>query len=431
MYRRTWYDGGMSTVLRVLLLIVIPLATLLGWVLYATYYTAANPMWYMLGVSFVLTLGYVVWCQCRPTRSPSRSSSDETYTSLLQSQEKFVTLYQQSPIPYIVLDAKGTISMFNKAAVRIFATEKEHLWGASLDSFLCDEPQDNVAQLWRGIAEQTPLSDVEVQIKTAEGTTRWVLVSLSLSAYGAERLVTLVDITHQKEVEAVKSEFVALATHQLRTPIAAIRWNVELLWKKLDLSPDDGPGLYLTKIDRNVARMNALINDFLNVSKLEMGTFATDATPVELHEYFESVIEEFSKPITSKQITVQRSYEPAELTTCVDQRLLHIIVSNVLSNAVKYTNGDGEVRIGYACDGEQITITIADTGIGIPTAEHSKLFGKFYRASNALQQEAEGTGLGLYVVRQSVEQLGGTIDMQSAEGEGTTFTITIPHTPPE
>lgn len=270
------------------------------------------------------------------------------------------------------------------------------------------------------------INDIETPLQTFDGEIIWVLLSVYKHGSYEERLVSLVDVTEQKHIDTAKSEFVALATHQLRTPISAIRWNVELLRNDMKDSQTEKQTRYLTKIERNVIRMINLINDFLSVSKLEMGTFATKDEDIVLSDFFSSIVDEFIEKINEKNITINRSESSSSLTIRADSRLFHIIVSNLVSNAVKYLNPGGNLNLSFELKGDQLELVVADNGIGIPEPEVEKLFIKFYRASNAQAHQTEGTGLGLYIVKQSVERLGGVIRVETAEDKGARFIVNIP-----
>ena len=263
-------------------------------------------------------------------------------------------------------------------------------------------------------------------MKTVTGDEVWVSLSVYTSRNKNERMIAMVDVTEKKMIDTAKSEFVALATHQLRTPIAAIRWNVELLNKNLGGAKSEKQNKYIGKIDRNVHKMIHLINDFLSVSKLEMGTYAAETETVNLSEYMTSILDEFDEKIISKLITLKRTDNPPNINITTDRRLFHIIVSNLVSNAVKYLNANGELIVSYSVSDGVMNLIVADNGIGIPESELGNLFTKFYRASNAQSHQTEGTGLGLYIVKQSVENLGGTISVTSAENEGARFEVVMP-----
>ena len=137
-------------------------------------------------------------------------------------------------------------------------------------------------------------------------------------------------------------------------------------------------------------------------------------------------MDEFTEKLTEKQITLNRRDLPPQATIKTDNRLFHIIVSNLVSNSVKYLSPNGTLELSYELRGELLEIVVGDNGIGIPESEIPQLFTKFFRASNAQAHQTQGTGLGLYVVKQSVELLGGRIEVTSAENQGARFVATIP-----
>ncbi len=346
---------------------------------------------------------------------------------LLSTRELYTTLYNQSPVPYITLDSKGKIAMANQAAARLFQAQTDTLIGLDLLEQFDNELKGDVYALTVAkIRANTPVVDAEMLLQTQAGEERYVSMSVFTNETYNQKLVSLVDITHHKVVDKAKSEFVALATHQLRTPVAAIRWNVELLERSIATSMTSKQSDYLNKVSRNVARMVSLINDFLSVSKLETGTFATTPEPIELASYLPTITEEFEQTIKEKQIELVTNYDPAPFTYVADSRLFHIITSNLLSNAVKYVRPGGQIAFTYEVSATALILTVADSGIGIPKEQLPRLFSKFFRASNAMQHRAEGTGLGLYIVAESVKQLGGYISVESVEDQGTTFTVHLP-----
>lgn len=349
------------------------------------------------------------------------------YESELQSAEElFATLYDQSPVPYITLDASEEIVICNQATGNLFKTNAESLIGKKLTSFITHEDNDKLSVVLGTLRAGSGMQQTEAKIVAADGEEIWINISIFHSARLNQRLVSLIDINTHKIVDKAKSEFVSLATHQLRTPITAIKWNLDLLTRSMAENGDAKQLDYLAKANRNVVRMNALINDFLSVSKLETGTFSTVTTPLVLDEYLKSVIDEYQQTIEEKAITVQIGFDPEALRIVTDENLFHIITSNILSNAVKYTNPNGTITISYEQNDDRFTLTIADSGIGVPSYELDNLFKKFFRATNAQVLKAEGTGLGMYIVKESVEKLGGTISVASTENVGTTFTIDLP-----
>jgi len=363
----------------------------------------------------------------------SRSSAGRSFhissdaAKLLATKAQLEHLFAHSPVPYLRIDTTGQVLQGNLAAVRLFAVTLETITQLNLFQHIVTDDDMSTAVIFAKLKSGISVSDLELLIATSASEERWVRMSIYTAGVDTnEYLATLVDITQQKRTDQAKSEFVALAAHQLRTPIAAIRWNLELFASALPSDADPKLRTYMEKVSRNAARMVTLINDFLSVSKLETGTFEADPETVDLTRYIQDIIDEFAAPISQKQLQVQLRTPDTPVTVTADGRLLHIVISNLISNATKYTPNGGAVYVSYEKRGDEIVFSVQDTGIGIPATEQPQLFSKFYRATNARKHRAEGTGLGLYIVKQSAEIMGGSITMQSVEGEGSTFTVTFP-----
>ncbi len=376
--------------------------------------------WLALGGSGV-SLVSAAWLARRSDQLHDLIVSQVTFFT----QQEFTSLYERSPVPYLTIETTGRIVEGNQAFVHLLRTDSRTLTQQNFFSYIVATETEIEQTLPGKIAGTGSLTDVEIKLLRVDGEPVWALLSVFPHHDRRLRRLALIDITERKLVDTAKSEFVALATHQLRTPIAAIRWNHELLSKKITQGILTGTEAYLERIGRNVGLMTNLIDDFLNVSKLEMGTFATATEEIVLADFFAKIFDEFSERITTKQLQVIPPVV-GEWRLTTDPRLLHIIVSNLISNAVKYSGTGASITVRVMDSSPGCTIVVTDSGIGIPESEVTQLFTKFYRASNAHTQETEGTGLGLYVVKQSVEKLGGTITVTSVLGEGTTFTVQLP-----
>jgi len=347
--------------------------------------------------------------------------------ALQASQAEFAHLFEHSPVPYVKVTSDGSITKANLAAIRLLATQTDRVTTLNLYQLFDAAGTDEWQMVRSKVLQGVSIQDQESILVTVDGHQRWVRLSVFVSGVSDEEaLVTLVDITQQKKIDQAKSEFVALASHQLRTPIAAITWNAELMTHGDTSGFTEKQLRYADKITANAQRMKALIDDFLSVSQLETGTFQADMQEIDLSQYLQEIIDEFEGTIAQKQLQVALETPPQPLVWQTDRRLLHIVTSNLVSNAAKYTPANGRLHVGYNINGRTLTFWVADSGIGIPSNELENLFSKFYRASNARKERAQGTGLGLYIVKQSVEMLGGQITVQSRQDAGTTFTVTIP-----
>ncbi len=230
-----------------------------------------------------------------------------------------------------------------------------------------------------------------------------------------------------EEMDRVKSEFVTIAAHQLRTPLTGIRWSYQTM-----LEEDEG---MLTAVQRRILqgglsaslRMINLVNDLLSVARIEEGKFGFHFARQSPRAMIERAIKRFEKIAREKgiQFAVQIP-DPAFPVFSFDEEKLSIVLDNLLDNSVKYTEPGGVITLEVIREGEMLRITVRDTGIGISAEELHRVFSKFFRAGNALRFHTSGTGLGLYVAHNIVARHNGTMSVQSGEGKGTTFTVILP-----
>jgi signal transduction histidine kinase len=234
---------------------------------------------------------------------------------------------------------------------------------------------------------------------------------------------SMMDITARKEAERMKSDFVSFVSHQLRTPISGMSWMLELA-EHASALPDEARS-YVADARESAARLASLVNDLLDVSRLESGRIPLQIEPVNLAALTESVIAEAQALVRDKGHELDMASTGPRLVPA-DEQLLRQVVANLLSNAIKYTPAGGRINVRVAQDNGFVRWAVTDSGIGIPEGAQSRLFEKFYRADNAVATETEGTGLGLHLVRLIVEQFGGHVWVESGEGRGATFGFALP-----
>ena len=344
------------------------------------------------------------------------------------SQDFYSQIYQNSPIPYVMINIDGQVRSGNVASMRILELTRQQLEGANIFNLIaCEETQhlDFLIEKYRsGIA----LSDELVKIKRRNGAEVWALLSLFKLTSAKEHLglLTLVDITKQKQVENAKTQFVSLASHQLRTPIAAIKWSAELLQMDNEQPLSDRQKKYIERLLQGTRQMGLIVDDFLRVSRFELGTFQPEYVPVQLSGLVQDIIQEQSVRINQKNLTVKSFFDSSIETITTDQSLIRMIISNLLSNAVKYTREGGTVHVGFGKKDDDILFSVADNGMGIPSNDQGRVFSKLFRAANAARSVPDGTGLGLYIVKEAVLVLHGNISFTSTENVGTTFEVVLP-----
>ncbi len=240
----------------------------------------------------------------------------------------------------------------------------------------------------------------------------------------AARVQESIGVRH--EAERMKADFVSFASHQLRTPLTGMNWMLELA--------ADAPGLpaaartYLDDARHSAARLVTLVNDLLKVSRFESGGVDAVIRSVDLTALTRQALSGLAPQIAHKTHVVQFDPRSPVPDVAADADLLREAITNLVSNAVKYTPPGGRITVDVGAEDGHVRWAVTDTGIGVPAAQQDRLFEKFFRADNAAAVEGEGTGLGLSFARLVVQRFGGRIWCESEEGRGSTFAFTLPVT---
>jgi len=285
-----------------------------------------------------------------------------------------------------------------------------------VDAFESGKVQEmtNHTSLIRKDGTKVPVSDSSAPFRDKEG-----------NVIGC--VVVFRDVSKEREVDRMKTEFVSIASHQLRTPLTSISWFTEMLLSKdvgkINKKQED----YLHQVYNSNKRMIKLVNDLLNVSRIETGKMVVIPEMVQIEDLIETVLDEVRILAKSNNISIIFKKPKNKLSKIkLDPNLISQIVQNLLSNAIRYNKKNGKIVITVDKIDKEFLITVADTGIGIPKESQRLMFTKFFRADNAIKKEADGNGLGLYVNKAILEVSGGKIWFESQENKGTTFYVTIP-----
>jgi len=353
--------------------------------------------------------------------------------ALANDLKKFKLAVDNASELIVIADPEGILIYGNKAMETITGyTVAEAIGKKTGALWKTPKPIEYYKKFWETIKIQKQTFKSEIQNRRKNGQLYTSMISVSpildknggiLYFIGIER-----DVTKEKEIDKVKTEFVSLASHQLRTPLSAVNWYTEMLLAgdAGTVTPDQRK--YLKEIYKSNQRMVDLVNALLNVSHLELGTFAIEPELTDLTQLTQSVIDEQKPQIDEKKIKISSSFEKAIPRILVDQKLRRIVIQNILSNAVKYTPEGGTVELFLSIDKKtkNLLLKVSDTGYGIPKHQQDKIFSKFFRADNIRGKDTEGTGLGLYIVKSIIEHSGGDVWFESEENKGSTFFVTLP-----
>src|SRR3989338_459366 len=231
----------------------------------------------------------------------------------------------------------------------------------------------------------------------------------------------------EKQIEQLKTEFVSLVAHQLRAPLSDIKWALDALSEE-DLGKlTQKQRVVLQKTTTSNERMIRLVNDLLNVTRIEEGRYLFHRELSQLADILLIMVEAYKPRASRKEVELllELPQKPPPMLL-LDREKMELSVQNLVDNALKYTPANGRVTVTLLYDTKKVEVKVQDTGIGIPEKERQRVFEKFFRASNAKSKEPEGTGLGLYLAKNIVEAHGGAMQFQSKENEGSMFGFTLP-----
>jgi PAS domain S-box-containing protein len=346
---------------------------------------------------------------------------------LKASEERYRDLFENANDGIYILDRAGRIVSFNRKAEEITGYTLEEVRGRSYTLFLPPGPERKKARRaflknMRGQPDKT-----ELTIIRKDG--REIVLELSTRPiWQGGQIVGIQgigrDITERKELERLKSDFISTVSHELRTPLTSIKGYVDLV-----LAGDVGPLTpeqkeFLTIVSQNTTRLTELINDLLEIERLESGRIEFEFAELDLAEVLENVAR--SLHVNAEQKGLEFLTEiPSGLKVRGDRERLAQVFLNLLSNAIKYTPA-GTVELRAHQEDDAVVVEVRDTGIGLSESDLQKLFQKFFRSDNPYVRKVGGTGLGLSIAKAIVERHGGTITVTSQLGQGSTFTVRLP-----
>jgi signal transduction histidine kinase len=228
------------------------------------------------------------------------------------------------------------------------------------------------------------------------------------------------------EANRMKSEFVSIVSHQLRSPLSNLKWVIELLLSGRTNQVTEKQIEYFKILKENSDRMGELISDLLTVSRIEQGKFPLRKEKIFLADLIKKIIKEMEIFAKASNVEIKFKTEKDLPKILADPAQLKLAIENLLDNAIRYIKGKGKVEIKLEKRNKNLYLEIKDNGVGIPQEDQKYVFQKFFRSGNVLRQQTEGSGLGLYITKSIIEKSGGKINFKSQEGIGSTFWLTLP-----
>jgi two-component system phosphate regulon sensor histidine kinase PhoR len=321
----------------------------------------------------------------------------------------------------VVVDSDLQVILANKAAGRIFGRREMTLEGRRVTEIVREK------QIYDGFCEaleqQKPF---EGRVERIEGIERQVFQLRIIPLGEGKAAGVFLDVTRLEQLERVRQEFLSNVSHELRTPLTAILAYVETL---LDGAINDSENNvhFLETIQKHARRLTSLVNDVSDLSAIESGNVRLDPVKLSVHQVVEEVMETLKPRARQFDVTLFNEVSP-DLRLTADRGRFEQILLNLVDNAVKFNRRGGEVRVEAERQNGSVSISVKDTGIGIPAPDLNRIFERFYRVDKGRSVELGGTGLGLAIVKHLVRIQGGKITVESQPGEGTCFKIIWPET---
>ncbi len=336
----------------------------------------------------------------------------------------------------MVADAKGQVILFNAAATRILSTPREAVLGRNIKDMsglygTADFSWANLATGWQPDQDssETPYREETLEIENHVVSVRLAPVYLDTEFLGTVSVFR--DVTHDAEVARMKSDIVSTVSHELRTPMTSIKGFVDLILMETAGHVTEQQRHFLNIVKSNVDRLSDLVEDLLDLSKIETGRLVLHLEPVYFPVVVQSALDALRTEVQEKDLELVVN-TPADLPLVKgDQDRLIRVLTNLVSNAAKYTPASGQISIAATPQEGFLRVTVTDTGIGIAKEDQIKIFDRFFRADHPMVQESSGTGLGLPIVKSLVEMHGGTVQVESELGQGSEFSFTLPLAPME
>ena len=320
-----------------------------------------------------------------------------------------------------VLDRQGRVQLVNRAAQEMLHVDSSAIGRLYLEVIRHPDISAQLAAALRGEtvdADELPLGRDMSRLFMA----RAAPVGGDGGGTGGGAVLVLHDITDLKRADQIRRDFVANVSHELRTPLTAIRGYVEALAEGPDAEQRQR---FVDIIARHSLRMERLVADLLRLARLDARQEVLDVTPCEMQQIFTAVVTDLAQTVEEKRQRVVMTVAPDACSIAADPAKLHDVVRNLVENAVNYSPDEAEIHLAAVRHDGALTITVSDTGPGIPESDLTRIFERFYRVDKARTRPG-GTGLGLAIVRHLVELHGGSVRAENRPGGGARFTVTLP-----
>lgn len=348
--------------------------------------------------------------------------SSQRFDIIKTERDQLSTILKSMNEGVITVTSEGLITHVNAAACRMLRTSGERCLGQALKDI---DGSDNLDQAFRQCQQQQTSVEQAIQLDGYTFSRHYRLhVTLLKQSHRADAILVLQDITAVQRIDKMRADFVANASHELKTPITAIRGFAETLIED-DTIDHAIQQRFMRKIHGQSIRLSALVSDLLALSRLESNDEAYN-TQVDLQRVVQRVCANLQAVAQTQQVTLELQTKDGPVTLLGDDNALGQMATNLIDNAIKYTAAKGTVTVALTVTEGLAVLAVKDNGLGIDESDQERIFERFYRVDKARSQSLGGTGLGLAIVKHIVQSHKGRLQLKSKLNQGSTFTITIP-----
>jgi PAS domain S-box-containing protein len=370
---------------------------------------------------------------------PLKNDRGEVYTGLIitlditaikQAEEKsarLAAIVETSDDAIVSKTLESVVTSWNASAERMFGYTAEEMIGQTIYKIIPDDRQDEEPRILAQLRTGERVDHFETKRRRKDG--RLLDVSLTISPVkdkqgniiGLSKIAR--DITEKKQEEQRKNDFIGMVSHELKTPLTSLAAIIQVAHGKLKDSEDKFLAGAMENAQRQVKKMTNMISGFLNVSRLEAGHLPLEKRPFDLDELIREILEDTKLTVSSHSFSLE---ECDHMTVEADADKISLVISNLISNAVKYSPKGRHVDLHCKADGEMVVVSVKDEGMGIKPQDIGQIFDRYYRVTTDHTRHISGFGVGLYLSAEIIRQHGGAIWVASKSGEGSTFYFSLP-----
>ncbi len=350
--------------------------------------------------------------------------------AILQNAGDGITVHDAAGHMLYVNDVAARMSGFPSAEAMLAASSE--VYYQTLTRFVVKDEEGHILKPEdfpgrRALREGRSIQQLLHYQNTLTGQSLWSLIKAQpiFNEEGQAQFVVnvIADVSEQQALEQRKNEFISMASHELRTPVTALRGFTTILQRRLSRQGDEQALHYLSRMDRQLNKLASLINELLDLSKMQAGTLTFQEEIVDVTALIEEIVEDIQGTTTTHRILIE---ERADIRVVGDRDRLGQVLINLLTNAIKYSPAADKVIVRAVIDGEQARISVQDFGIGIDEAHHRQVFDRFYQVADSEGKTFPGLGIGLYITQEIIRRHCGKIWVESSKGKGATFSFTLP-----